>query len=108
MTTITVAILGRCCSLDAEGHASYGPCGSDIVCAGISSITYALAGYLENSRDRLDFGASLEMEMSSGKVHIACVGDVSEAFKLAYIGLAQLAEQFPENLSVDLVFPDAI
>ena len=89
-----------CCR--AQGHADYAQEGEDIVCAGISTILYALAGYIANSR----MESSIRME--PGDVEITCSGNAQQVFLMAYIGLSQLAEKFPKNISISARFPDAI
>ena len=82
---------GKRCLLAMDGHAT----GSEVVCAGASAIVYALAGYLLNSGEHLE---TLERsELGSGQARISCVGDesVQAAFRVAGIGLAQLAQQYP-------------
>ena len=53
MTHIRYRADGRAHSLELCGHANYAAEGPDIVCAGLSAITYALMGFLMN----LDSGA---------------------------------------------------
>jgi len=46
--------------------------------------------------------------MAPGDVEIACSGEMQQVFLMTYIGLAQLAEKFPKNISISAHFPDAI
>lgn len=98
MTRVRIGIEDEHGSLTAEGHAEYAPAGQDICCAGISTMIYALAGYLTNADD-VEISA---MEMEPGRVLIEADGEIEQAFLMTYIGLQQLAEKFPENLEVFL------
>ena len=105
MTTITVIMLDQqAFGLDMDGHAGYGSEGSDIVCAGLSAITYALAEYLLQSG-----GAKVsDLVLRPGHVRIRCTGEVAEAFRMAYIGYAMLESQYPEHIFLDTCgFTDA-
>ena len=85
---------GKRCLLKMDGHAT----GSEAVCAGASAIVYALAGYLLNAGEHLE---TMERNaLGSGNARIFCVGDesVQAAFHMAGIGLAQLAQQYPEYI----------
>lgn len=83
--------------LEFRGHAA----GSERVCAGVSAIVYALAGWLVNAED-----AGLvrvhRLELHSGEAELMFSGgaEVETAFQVAEIGLRQLAESFPAFLSV--------
>ena len=102
MTVVRISVEHNLYSLTAKGHAEYSTGGEDIVCAGISTILYALAGYIANS------GLESHIRMAPGDVEIACSGDTQQVFLMTYIGLAQLAEKFPKNISISACFPDAI
>lgn len=90
MIDACVNIDGRNCLLTMDGHAT----GSEVVCAGASAIVYALAGYLANT------DCVHESDLESGKAKVSCVGDkgVQAAFRMAGIGLAQLAQQYPQYI----------
>lgn len=85
-------------SLRMKGHAT----GSDVICAACSAIAYSLAGYLQN-RTGIHYSA---YEVSSGEVNIAVQGGpiLQEVFTMAYIGLAQIAAQYPEYVSIEKTF----
>lgn len=102
MTVVRISAEKNLCILTAKGHAGYSDSGNDIVCAGISTMLYALAGYVSNS------GLESHIRMAPGDVEIACTGDTQQVFLMTYIGLAQLAEKFPKNISISAHFPDAI
>ena len=96
MTNACVNIDGSRCLMTMEGHAT----GSETVCAGVSAIVYALSGYLLNAGEHLE--KVIRNELESGSACISCTGDecVAAAFRMAGIGLAQIARQFPDYLSV--------
>lgn len=99
MTHANIEIQGRNYLLTLDGHAGYNP-GRDIVCAGISAIVYTLAGYLYNAGDHVN-----QMKnniLTPGHVCILCSGDafVREAYRMAAIGLAQIAAEYPDHLTI--------
>ncbi len=75
--------------LTLRGHADYGPPGRDIVCAGVSALVYALAGYLTN-REEVS-----ELVMEPGYVTVAAKGP-SPALEVVCTGLRQLAAAYPQ------------
>ena len=88
---------GECC-LTLQGHAT----GSVEVCAAISGIVYALAGYLKNAARKRCVQID-EMALHSGEVSIRFTGGQAEngAFEMAVIGLLQLEKQYPENICME-------
>lgn len=93
---------GREHRLTMEGHANYADHGDDIVCAGASSIVFALLGWLENNGQDLEFYNS---EVESGNVRIYCEGNdrTAATFEMATIGLMQLADSYPDYVAIDIV-----
>ena len=85
-----------------DGHANYARRGEDIVCAGASSIVYALLGWLENHSEDLD---CVDADVHEGNVKIACEGGEKTAavFEMAAIGLLQLADSYPDHVAIDIV-----
>ena len=92
-------------SFKSTGHAGFNP-GNDIVCAGVSALSYALLGTLHNVKN-----VSFKKEkVREGNMNIITdtkdpiakeVADI--AFKTVYIGLLQLAETYPANIKVTLL-----
>lgn len=80
-------------TLTVIGHAGYAPHGSDIVCAGVSAITFALIGYLSNRAD--DPCVSVE----NGEVLVSCNGE-DNAFEMALTGYKQHSEKYPQYVEV--------
>ena len=79
--------------LTVSGHAGYAPKGQDIVCAAVTALVFALAGYLEK-QDR-----AAELIMRPGYVTVAATG-YSPAFEVIRCGMQQLAADYPENVEV--------
>ena len=79
-------------TVTAQGHAT----GSPEVCAAVSGILYALAGYVENN---INFA---RWRMESGDVDIAFLGDgrAEAVYNMAVIGLLQIEKSHPEYISV--------
>lgn len=83
--------------LTITGHAGYGEHGSDIVCAGVSAISYALLGFLQNTKT-----LELKAETESGNMALVCTGgaDVASAFEMAVIGYLQISRKYPQCVDV--------
>ena len=88
-------------TLSVVGHAGYSGEGNDIVCAGVSAIVYALLGFLHNQPDK---EKRLTGRVESGETVIFWQGDdqaSSSAFRMAEIGLLQIAQKYPEYVKFD-------
>ena len=84
--------------LRIEGHANYGDEGEDIVCAAVSSIFYALCGYIINFKPgRIKVNA-----LESGLADIECGFDCEDQMQLACLGLWQIASTYPSHLKVGI------
>ncbi len=84
--------------LRIEGHAEYGERGKDIVCASVSSIFYALCGYLLNFKK----GSFRVNAIQSGLADIECDEHCEDYLQLVCLGLWQIACQYPENIRVNI------
>ncbi len=93
MTEVKAKRSGKRCCLEAKGHAT----GSVAVCAGISAILYALAGYLANHEVQV-----IRQHMADADVCMEFDGDTDAvaAFEMAVIGLMQIELTHPEYISV--------
>lgn len=83
--------------LSVQGHAGYSDHGNDIVCAGVSAISYALLGYLHHA------GCDIaEAQADSGNLMISCRGDemTAGAFEMAMVGYLQIAKKYPQCVDV--------
>ena len=85
-----------------DGHADYAEHGEDIVCAGVSSVIYALLGWLENNSEDLEY---VNADVHAGDVKIACEGGerTAVAFEITAIGLLQLADSYPDHVEINTV-----
>lgn len=81
------------------GHADYSEHGNDIVCAGISALTYTLIGFIENHAEDLQ---TRDIRAESGRVFITCTGNetIDTAFDMTLLGYEQIAAKYPDNVSV--------
>lgn len=82
------------------GHSGYATSGSDIVCAGISTLTQTLVAFL-NER-----GTKVESHMSNGYLLVVADGNVKEALDFTLCGLKLIEDAYPIYLKVEQVrFP---
>lgn len=75
--------------ITVSGHAGYAPAGQDIVCAAVSALTYALAGYLEET------GQAVRSDIRRGYADIEGAEGCGAAFALVRCGMEQLAAAYP-------------
>lgn len=95
MVEIVFEEAGNRCYLAMHGHAGYNP-GNDVVCAGVSAIVCALAGYIANAD-----GLKISTERyEPGEAEFDVEGDALQVFEMAYIGLAQIAQKYPQNVQI--------
>lgn len=89
---------GKTLSLCAVGHAGYAPYGSDIVCAGASSVILGLSAALASH--------TAHTEISSGLAVIRCADtrDARACFRVAQKALELIAAEYPENLKLTCNF----
>ena len=80
--------------LSALGHADYAPYGTDIVCAGVSSIIMGLCAALGDG--------NTETQISSGKVIIRTKSceEAKYIFKFAEKALGLIAAEYPEHVKL--------
>lgn len=89
---------GQGIELIVEGHADFSATGDDIVCAGVSAITYALVYTFE--------ALCSEIDVSDGFVSIKCnnCNDfINGAIAVAISGYEALCENYPEHISFVLI-----
>lgn len=84
------------------GHANYDEYGKDIVCAGISALVQALIGWIEENYYR---ATCISVDPKEGEVIISCEGGegISSAFRMASIGLEQIADSYPDYVQIDII-----
>lgn len=88
--------------LTLKGHAGYSTNGNDIVCSAVSSLVYALLGWLENNSEDVEWSNTF---VESGDVSITCYGGArtTVAFDMAAIGLEQIAMTYPDCMEIETV-----
>ena len=96
MTLVKCEKLKDMYTVRAKGHAT----GSQEVCAAVSGILYALAGYVENNRHGLIYQ---RWSMDSGDVDVTFRGgERAEAvYQMTLIGLLQIEKRYPEYIRVE-------
>ena len=72
-----------------SGHAGYAPAGRDIVCAAVSALVYALAGYLEET------GQAERVDIRRGFADIRGTAAGAAGLALVRCGVEQLAQAYP-------------
>ena len=99
MTTGYAELEGGRCLLVLDGHAT----GSPSVCAAISGLVYALAGYLTNA-EREVRAEVYAAELEPGRVRIHASGDdrCVGACEAVLLGLCQLVESEPDYLRMEI------
>lgn len=78
-----------------SGHAGYAPAGRDIVCAAVSALVYALAGYLEET------GQAERVDIQKGFADIRGTGGCGAVLALVRCGMAQLAQAYPGCVEIE-------
>lgn len=94
-----IAVSVRKDGIKVSGHANYAEIGKDIVCAGVTALTQTLIRSIENlTSDKIEY------EISPGKADIH-FRNLSGAGMLLvdsfFIGICQIADEFPEYVRVE-------
>ena len=89
---ITVNILKN--KVIIKGHAGYGPKGQDIVCSAVSSLFYALKGYLEKR------GCLKGFKAESGNAVIAFTNEGKDGLLMFTEGANVIEETYPDFVKV--------
>ena len=96
MTKVYARKHGGSYLLTAKGHAA----GSTEVCAAVSGLLYALAGYLANCGDVVQ-DVHVKLESADAELRF-CGSDEAEAvFTLTVVGLMQIEAGNPDFITVD-------
>lgn len=93
--------------MEVDGHAGGGVKGQDLICAGVSMITTALIGALDEAEKR----GRCETDYEDGDGHaevwaypsMGCSNEIRAYFKMCIKGLKMLAERYPGNVKVEEV-----
>lgn len=72
------------------------------MCAAVSAIMYALAGWLINA-DGGGKAYDVLIEMSSGRAELGWRGgaEADAVYRMVVIGLAQIAKSYPDYIQID-------
>ena len=84
--------------LALSGHAT----GDERVCAAISGLAYALAGYLENAEEHVSEVYTRKLEPGRVLLHVRGDACVRAVWELCTIGLLQLEKAYPGLISVEI------
>lgn len=85
--------------LSAQNHAT----GSEQVCAAVSALVFAFAGFVKNAEESRA-AQVYNLKLDSGKALIHCHGnrDVGTAFETVVLGLRQVELSNPEYIHVEI------
>lgn len=97
MTRVYAERDGNRYTIYANGHAT----GSPEVCAAISGLLYALAGYVRNASDGSTLSYDERLESGNVQLHFRGGEGAGGAFDMAVIGLKQIEAKYPELVSVE-------
>lgn len=107
MTTVRIRIKSELTvEVSVKGHADYNP-GNDIVCAGISTLSYTLLNYLRQAeKEHLvrDYSyteepGDIHMEFT---VHWMFGREIGTAIDVFRTGMEMLESQYPDNIRVEV------
>ena len=83
--------------ISLSGHAGYAEPGSDIVCAGVSSLFFSLYAVLLNKE--IEFSCSFEGE----EKYIECQNiNADHYFEMFICGVKGIAEKYPGNVNLEV------
>lgn len=103
MTKVIAEIGDQYCALAAKGHAT----GSETVCAAVSALVYALAGFLENAAEDGTI-QWIDRKLESGDAVLSVGHNESEAivcvYQMAVVGLLQIERLHPDLVEVSVSF----
>lgn len=97
MTRVYAKRDGNRYTIYANGHAT----GSPEVCAAISGLLYALAGYVRNASGGSTLAYDERLESGNVQLHFRGGEGAGGAFDMAVIGLKQIEAKYPELVSVE-------
>ena len=100
MISAKYTIEGNKHTLIVSGHANYAEYGKDIVCAGASALVQALIGWIDDADCMVE---CIDRDHVNNEVIVSCFGgkSVEAVFTMAYIGLEQIAESYPNHLQIE-------
>lgn len=97
-----------------QGHAGFAPAGEDLVCAGVTTLCYALAQTVANLAQEGLLQKPPTLELAPGQAHIAATplphvaAYLKGAFRTAAEGMRLLAKQYPKSVRLESEAPGKI
>ena len=92
--------------IEVTGHANAGVMGMDIVCAGVSMLTGALIGSLEDAEARGRTIAEWKWNEEKAQLviwadpNLGNLAEIKAYFRMCVKGLRMLKEQYPRNVDI--------
>ena len=104
MTEIRYQQTGEKVRISIVGHAAFNP-GNDIVCAGVSAITFQLLGVLDQMDDqKLIYDQHVDVEDGFVIVQFSLVPEEFETWDIVWnvirTGWQNIADEYPDNVIV--------
>lgn len=96
--------------VNIEGHANHDEMGKDIVCAGVSSLTYTLAMYAEklNDNGKLYFEPTIRLGAGDTEIGVVVRGDYEHEARSVFDALCEgynlIAKTYPDNVRYNTVY----
>ena len=96
---------GSTLTLRLHGHAGSAPAGADLICAGVTTLVYALAETVSNHAARGSLAEAPQIILSSGEALITATpkeefhDTLQGAFQMAINGISLLATHYPDHIS---------
>lgn len=106
MTTVRIRISKLTVEVSVKGHADYNP-GNDIVCAGISTLSYTLLNYLRQA-EKEHLVSDYSYTEEPGDIHMEFKGhwlfgrEIGTAIDVFRTGMEMLESQYPDNIRVEV------
>ena len=97
-------------TLRISGHAGGGEKGNDIICAGISALTFALVNALEDASARGRTRLNWKEDREKAEIRITAVpfsGYITEIrayYRVIIMGMKAMAEEYPDNIKIGEVW----
>jgi uncharacterized protein YsxB (DUF464 family) len=88
-------------TLQVTGHAGSAPAGQDLICAGMTTLVYALAQTLQSSGERLAEEPDIQLSPGFALIRAKAKPETLRgAFQMAINGAKLLATHYPECVAV--------
>ena len=101
MTKVKLENIGTRYYVHLKGHAGYAPNGSDIVCAGISTLANAFILHCEEAQEKREcIVNTCRLNSDDGEIEYIVDGNVKDAFNMLKLGIEALASDYPEYVSI--------